>query len=372
MSKNRIKVMLSSRNRDPFPAGGPSLSDTRTALKMELEAATLLGQPFFEVWINELAPADEGTQDSWDTCMREVRECDILIVLSNGGGGWSARPGDIGICHAEMMTGLSTAPGKVYLISLGNLRPGTDDQGQRDRRFQEYLTTQSLFRGAEASSVEELKARVRQTVAHAVVSLTAQGVRAARNGRYDLGDALAWAKFGFADRATAITSVLQQTLVDNGGRGDNGLVRLPRGSEQLAVRLSAAPAAMSVAAAREAVGRPFLSDHTLDGALGTAVGPIHIIGCYQGATETQARQLLGFPDAIFVAGPFGTYVADEVQAVQFVFLPHCRDESMTRHALQRFLDWLDQSGEGAVVLDRAVSRRRIIAAVAAEAARRQP
>lgn len=373
MSKTRIKVMLSSRNRDPFPAGGPSLSDTRRALKAELEAATLLGQPVFEVWINELAPADEGTQDSWDTCMREVRECDILIVLSNGGGGWSARPGDIGICHAEMATGLSVAPGKVHLISLGNLVPGTDDQGQRDGRFQDYLTTQSLFRGAEATTVGELKDRVRQTVAHAVVGLTGQGVRAARKGRYDLGDALAWAKLGFANRSEAIVEVLRQTLIDNGARdGGDGLVQLPRGSHQLAVRLSAAPAAMSLATSRESVGRPFLSDHKFDAALGSALGPVHIIGCYQGATEAQARQLIGFPDAIFVAGPFGIYAADEVQAIQFIFLPNCRDESMTRHALQRFLEWLDQSGEGTLVLDRAASRRRIIGAVATEVSRRRP
>ncbi len=373
MSKTRIKVMLSSRNRDQFPAGGPSLTDTRMALKAELEAETLLGLPLFEVWINELAPADEGTQDSWDTCMREVRECDILVVLSNGGGGWSARAGDVGICHAELATGLETAPAKVHLVSLGNLTPGADEQGKRDQRFQDYLRVQSLFRGAEASTVEELKTSVRQAISSAVIGLTGEGVRGARKGRYDLGDALVWAKLSFAARTDRIVDVLRQSLVESGSRdaGDD-LIRMPLGERELAIRLSAAPAAMSLAAAREAVGRPFLKDHALAAALGEAVGPIHLIGCYQGATENQARQLLGFPDAIFVAGPFGTYVADEVQAVQFVFLPNCRDETMTRHALQRFLEWLDQSGERAAIVERAVSRRQIVATVATEIVRRSP
>lgn len=29
--------------------------------------------------------------------------------------------------------------------------------------------------------------------------------------------------------------------------------------------------------------------------------------------------------------------------MQFVFLAKCRDPSQTRHAVQRFLDWLEQS-----------------------------
>jgi hypothetical protein len=122
----------------------------------------------FDVWINEVAPADEGSQDSWDTCLREVRDSDILIVLSNGNAGWSARAGDIGICHAELMTGLNTATGKVRLISLGNIPPGSGDQGLRNRRFQKYVATQSLFRGAEVTTVEELKEAVREALLHAL------------------------------------------------------------------------------------------------------------------------------------------------------------------------------------------------------------
>jgi hypothetical protein len=84
---------------------------------------------------------------------------------------------------------------------------------------------------------------------------------------------------------------------------------------------------------------------------------VHLIGCNRGATESQALQLLGFPDATVVAAPFGIYVADDVQKVQFVLLSNCRDETATRHALQRFIEWLDIAGEAVDLVERARSRK---------------
>jgi hypothetical protein len=59
-------------------------------------------------------------------------------------------------------------------------------------------------------------------------------------------------------------------------------------------------------------------------------------------------------------------VADEVQKVQFAFLSNCRDDAQTRHALQRFLDWLDQSSEAQRLASRALSRANIVRVIAAE------
>ncbi len=50
--------------------------------------------------------------------------------------------------------------------------------------------------------------------------------------------------------------------------------------------------------------------------------------------------------------------------MQFVFLANCRDPSQTRHAVQRFLDWLEQSGEGKYLAERAQARARIVKAIA--------
>jgi hypothetical protein len=73
-----------------------------------------------------------------------------------------------------------------------------------------------------------------------------------------------------------------------------------------------------------------------------------------------------FPDATVVTAPFGIYVADDVQKVQFVLLSNCRDETATRHALQRFIEWLDIAGEAADLVERARSRKRIVQTIAKE------
>ena len=115
----KIRVMLSSRCRDQFPeSNGTELSEIRLDLKTAIESQLVFGKSIFEVWINEVAPSSDGTLDSWETCLREVRDCDVLIVLANGNAGWAKTEGDIGICHAEYAEGLALARGKVRLISL--------------------------------------------------------------------------------------------------------------------------------------------------------------------------------------------------------------------------------------------------------------
>ena len=41
-------------------------------------------------------------------------------------------------------------------------------------------------------------------------------------------------------------------------------------------------------------------------------------------------------------------------------------ESQTRHALQRFMEWLDQTGEADILARRAASRAKIVRVIAAE------
>jgi len=103
--------MISSRCKDFFPGpGGRNLSDIRADLKKEIESSSVLGRQIFDVWINEDAPPAEGRDDSWDHCLAQVKDCDILIVLSNGNAGWAKSGSDIGICHAEFMLGLAISP----------------------------------------------------------------------------------------------------------------------------------------------------------------------------------------------------------------------------------------------------------------------
>ena len=122
---------------------------------------------------------------------------------------------------------------------------------------------------------------------------------------------------------------------------------------------NAIPAAISISQAREMVGQPF-HDYKFASVLESCGGPVHIIACHKGATEMQAINLLGFPDATVVNAPFGIYVADNIQKVQFVFIVNCKDETTTRYGIQRLYDWLMQNGEDIYLARRASSRARII------------
>jgi hypothetical protein len=347
------------------------LSEIRRELKREIEASQIVGRKVFEVWINEESPPKGGSWDSWDVCMEAVADCDVLLALSNGNAGWAKGPGDIGICHAELMTGLSASPGKVFLVDLGTVVSSKPDQKSRDERFQQYLRDQSLFRGGTVKTVEDLKVRVRGALAEAVVSLAQRGVREASKGKFHSGEALDWTRLDFAGRQAQIAGVLAKSLKARAGARDVGTgVSVEIGGKQVLISPRAIPAAMSVASAREMVGQPFLKDFEAHEVLESEamVGPVHLIGCHKSVSEPQALRILGFPDATVVAAPFGVYVADDIQKIQMIFIGNCRDESSTRHGVQRMFEWLLQTGEGDRLAARAASRARIVEVIHIERA----
>lgn len=367
---SKLRVMLSSRCKDYFPGKtGSTLSDIRRDLKSQIEAMEIAGRKAFEVWINEETDPQGGTWDSWDVCIQAVKNCDILVVISNGDAGWASGAGEIGICHAELMTGLSIAPAKVRLIALGSIAVTKDDAGKRNKRFQDYLTTQSLFRGGEIATVEQLKDRVKEALHDAVIALARAGVRDASKGKYHSGAALDWTRMDFITRQQEMTKVLRASLKARPKSSeDSGRLFLELDGRQILTEVHAIPAALTIGQARESVGQPFLKDYQLESNLsGKRGGPFHMIACHKTATESQAAKLLGFSDATFVAAPFGLFVADPIQKVQFAFITNCRDEANTRHGVQRFFEWLHQTGEDKLVADRAQARARIVLAIAKEA-----
>ena len=368
ISRN-IRIMISSRCNDPFPPGSIStLSTIRKDLKKEIEAQQLFSEKAFEVWINEETPPQGGKWDSWDVCLNAVKDCDILLVLYNGNAGWANEAGDIGICHAELNTAYNTAPAKVWLIALGEISVDKSAEGKRNKRFQEYVRTQSPFRGGEVKTLDELRQRVRETLRAAVVKLVQSGVIEASRGRSYSGQALDWNRLNFAERRQAMILVLRDAVATRANSAhNNGHLFVKINNREVLFVPEAVPAAMSVAAAREMVGQPFLKDHQYEAAFSVKRGgPVHLIGCHKSITEAQAMKLLGFPDATVVSTPFGVYVADNVQKIQLVLIANCRDDPNTRHGVQRFFEWLQQTGEGALLAQRAAARARIVKSIAQE------
>jgi hypothetical protein len=367
----KLRVMISSQCLTPFPLAQEetTLSDIRQSLRTEIESLKIAGKLAFEVWINEETDPQGGTWDSWDVCMQAVQDCDILIVLSTGHAGCGKTGEDIGICHAELMTGLSVAPAKVRLIDLGKVKITSNGEGKRNKLFQDYVDNQSLFRGGTVSTIGDLKSRVKDALHDAVIKLTQAGVSQASKGKFHHGAALDWSRMSFEKRQQAMVEVLRNAL---GGRENSeeadGQILISLGKPKTLVSLHAIPAALSIAAAKEKVGQPFLEDHLRAETLSNKKcgGPLHIIACHRTATELQATKLLGFPDATVVSAPFGVFVADDIQKIQFAFVVNCRDESTTRHGIQRFFEWLEQTGENELVALRAKSRASIVKAIARE------
>lgn len=364
---SKLRVMLSSRCNDKFPAGAATtLTAIRRELKADIEGMEIAGLKAFEVWINEDADPAGGTWDSWDVCIEAAKDCDILLVISNGNAGWANGSGDVGICHAEMMTGLSIAPAKVRLIALDNIAITKDAAGTRNQRFQDELSKQSLFRGATVTSVNDLKARVKEALQDSVIALAQAGVRDAAKGKFHSGAAFDWSRLDFSTRQAEMVKVLRSSLKERKGSKEfSGKVFVQMNGTEILVEPHAIPAALTVGPARESVGQPFLRDYKLAKLLtGRRGGPLHVIACHKTATESQATKLLGFPDATLVTAPFGIFAADPVQKVQFAFITNCRDEANTRHGLQRFSEWLSQTGEEKLVAERAMARARILKAIA--------
>lgn len=368
---SKLKIMISSRNLAPPFSTTPKVtfSDIRRQLKKALTDSTLLGRKPFEVWINEDGSSGLGTADSWVKCLGQAKDCDLLLVLYDGHAGWTKAAGEIGICHAEMMTGLSTTPAKVLQINLPLVAtPADAGEAARNQRFQDYVATQNLFRTT-ASTIAELTQHASEAIADAMIELTQAGVREGSRGKFYSGAALDWSRLNFADRKQAMEGTLRQFLQERPKAAAVGSeFALPIEGAMVCFQVSAIPAALSVPAAKEMVGQPFLRDYATFGDLkrAKASGPVHLIACQKGVTEAQALRLLGFVDATVVLTPFGVYVADDIQKIQMVLLSNCRDDATTRHVAQRFFEWLNQSEEAGRLAARAKSRTAIVRAISEE------
>jgi hypothetical protein len=139
------------------------------------------------------------------------------------------------------------------------------------------------------------------------------------------------------------------------------------GTNHVLVHMQAIPDALSISKARESVGQSFLNDHErLRDMKEKVFGPLHIILCYKTITENQVRSIIGYPDIEVVKAPFGIFAAEEIYKVQIAFIINCRDQTTTRHGLLRFIEWIKQSQESEWITKRAISRKKILKAIAKE------
>jgi len=252
--------MISSRCSDSLLLGGTlqTFTELRRKLKAELEKERLLGTVLFDVWINEDAPSGEGSSDAWESCLEQVRRADIMLVLYNGSSGWAKQGGEVGICHEELALALSTAPAKVRIIKLPTqLTKGKDKA--RHELFQNYVEGQGRF-WARAKDGDEAMEQAKAALREAVADMVRLGGREARKGKFTIGEALDWSRLDFRRRKQVIEQTLRDALLDRSGSQEKDkMLFVEIANKSVLVLCHGVPAAMSVAAAREMVGQPFLS-----------------------------------------------------------------------------------------------------------------
>lgn len=341
------------------------LTELRAELRKDIESSEILGSRMYEVWTHEEAAAS-AERDSWEECMREARDCDIFLMLYNGNSGWkgSGEFASVGICDAEFQTAYAAAPVKVTVVDIFERDSPLAPSEAHHRAFQARLERENVF-GARPDNLSELKEAVRRAIVGRTIELTQKGVLSSRQGRGYLGPALDWKRLSYADRRNRMIDAISSSLAVEATTKD--AFRLEIDGKAILCRPAAVPDALSVAAAREMVGQPHLSDHTFAAALKKFYGgPVHVIACQRGATETQAQRMLGFPNATVVAAPFGVYVIDPIQAVQLVLIANCWDEHATRLAVQRFMEWLPQSGQLPILVRTSKKRKEIVTLLATE------
>lgn len=328
--------------------------------------------PIFDVWIHEDETGVPADRSTLELSLDEVDRADVVVVLYDGQAGSVAAGTGMGICHAELQQAVERRRDIVFMVRLV---PLCKDVPPQDQAFRDFVDSLNLYQ-KDASNQDELHDVVAQMLQNTVARLAVRGSRAATR-KLDRGQALQWNSLNLTDRQTQMRLALAHYL---GAKEVKASVdptvfqwAMPGGAVVLA-RLDAIPAAVSQPAAREMVGQPFLRDHLLAPALASSEtsGPIHIIACHRSITESQVAKMLGTTDSMVVASDFGIYATDHVQKIQLVFLAKCSDATATGLVVRRFLEWLDQSGEGKRIAQRAESRQRILAAVAAEQASRAP
>jgi hypothetical protein len=352
--------MISSRCSGRFDSY--DLSDVRRQLQADLETVQIFGKQLAKVFLSEDFAPGAATQASWDNCLELIDQAHLTLVLYNGQSGSRRAPSaQVGICHEEFRYAYERAPERVRLVVLGDMPDASTLNDPADRAFRNELPRPYAPR---TRTYAQLLGAAKSAISDAILRNFTAGLAASRRDSFGQGRALDWTRMDYANRATVMRAALASALKGSepfevGGRA--AVVRDVRGRPVLCI-CHAVPAAMSIGAARELFGQPFLRDFETAKALRDheAIGPLHLVACHRGVTEQQAIQQLGFPDATIVPKRFGVYVADDTQGIQILFLEECRTETAIRDQVDAALEWLDEVGEDQLLVQRAELRKQIV------------
>ncbi len=358
--------MISSRCSDIIKVGKCEISftDLRDFALTELEKEKFLGHDIFDVVISEkiIEPSDDT---SWNKCLKEIRDSDIVLVWFAGHEGYKDKGKTIGICHAEFIEAIQSNPSKVFLVDFRKLKILYSDKREmkidvkeksefaldvtkRDKWIQKIeLSTATTIDNLKSETLSKCKEIIRSGITEFVL----KGSASMRQTNHQFGEGLQWSKLNYRFRQEAIFHYVQKAV-------NSFLSQTDFKPIAQACKVHALPDAMSVAEARELVGRPYLKDLEHLGSL--ISGPVHIVGVYKNATESQVRDIIGHQDVAIIQESYGFYVWDLVNHIQLVYLSNCKDPELTTLKVQEFFTWLRVNDETRYIIDRAQRRFEIL------------
>ena len=360
----KLKVFISSRNKDLLEIGGKdgeSLTDIRVWLRDELEKFKLFGKDFLDVRINETFGSDT-TSDSYNTCLNEVKESDLIIALYNGVAGWAPTGIDLGICHSELAAGLDISTKKTMIINIEKyFKISTTDADEkiRNEKFKKYIEPLNKFTNPLKVTGEQTSDNFKKTLLKSVIEIIYKSVLdriKISNTYYNLSGnnkvSLDWKKLKYSDRDKLIVDKLKTLILGNAN------------FSTYVSQAFSIPDNMSVEDAKSFTGRPFLKDQDfIPPGSATHIGPLHFIGVYGNATEIQVKNLIGFPDITTIREDFGLYVWEQNTHVQLVFLIDCKNPEAIESNFLLFNNWCESSGEIDNIKKRGEARFHILKAI---------
>lgn len=366
MAKDRIKLMISSRCSDQIRIGTQTMrfTELREKVLAELDKLEFLGRNLFDIEISEYFT--EALDDtSWEDCLIKIRESDLILIWFTGHEGYKDAGKSIGICYAEYLESLQSNPSRVYLLDFreyeildakGNLltnkvkteSPFAKAVQQKDK----WLNKNSFTK---VKDLSELSMRVTEKckiiLREAILRFVFEGSKSFRINKGLFGEGLKWSKLNHRFRNEAMVHYLSASVKSFLEQDDFKQL-------EKSFKIYAIPDAMSVAEAREMVGRPFLMDHKEVKKI--KLGPIHLIGVYKNATESQIRDTIGHQEVAIIQDGFGYYVWDLINHNQLIYLTNCKDPQITIMQVDAFFTWLRVNDETTSIIDRAERRFKIL------------
>lgn len=358
--------MISSRCSDliEIDSNRITFTDLRKYILEEFEKETFLGRSFFQVVISEYITTSLDLT-SWDKCLSEIIDSDIVIVWLTGHEGYKDPGKSIGICYAEYIEAIQSNPAKVFILDFRKLNLLTssgiyfDKSITEDSEFAKEIQKRDRWlQRVELSTCtsidnlkEEVKLKCSEILSNAVSNFVISGSISLRQNMHSFGEGLLWNKLNYRFRQEAIKFYLEKTV-------NRFLLEADFNPLKNAFVIHALPDSMSITEARELVGRPFLSD--LEYLSKVDIGPIHIIGVYKNATEKQLRDIIGHQDVAIIQEGFGFYVWDLVNHIQLIYITNCKDPEVSQIQTQAFFTWLRVQDETRYVIDRAQRRNEIL------------